>query len=175
MSYIKNTWQSGDLISTEKLNNIQNGIAAAASAGEGGRTDSSHIVYFFLDDLVARAESQIDGLPISTFTDILQSGKSIIILDKKIDDYFTNTFYTFNEASQAAGYGAWRFTFKAFIFNISLNNFSLLQKDLIFDETQIDEGYINRIIQTEYSVPISSSDVYSTQHTLYPSESVPTV
>ena len=40
MSYIKTTWQDGDVITTEKLNKIEDGIENATS-GSGGESGSS--------------------------------------------------------------------------------------------------------------------------------------
>lgn len=36
MSYVKNTWVTGDTITAEKLNNMENGIASASQGGGGG-------------------------------------------------------------------------------------------------------------------------------------------
>ena len=36
MSYVKNTWQTGDVITASKMNNIENGIEAASQGGGGG-------------------------------------------------------------------------------------------------------------------------------------------
>lgn len=36
MSYVKTTWANGDVITADKLNNIENGIESAGSGGSGG-------------------------------------------------------------------------------------------------------------------------------------------
>lgn len=38
MSYVKTTWANGDVITADKLNNIENGIESAGSGGGGGNT-----------------------------------------------------------------------------------------------------------------------------------------
>ena len=36
MSYVKNTWQTGDIVTAEKLNHLEDGVASASSGGGGG-------------------------------------------------------------------------------------------------------------------------------------------
>ena len=36
MSYVKNTWASGDVITAQKLNNLENGVKDASDAGLPG-------------------------------------------------------------------------------------------------------------------------------------------
>ena len=43
MSYTKNNWQTGDVVTADKLNNMENGIEAASSGGGGG--SSNEIVF----------------------------------------------------------------------------------------------------------------------------------
>ena len=75
-TYIKNTWQSGDLISAAKLNNIQNGIESANSKES---ENSSPVVFFNLEDIINQAKSE-DGFRLSVFTDLIQQDKFIVIL-----------------------------------------------------------------------------------------------
>lgn len=166
MSYIKNTWQSGDLISTEKLNNIQNGIAAAASAGEGGGTDSSHIIYFFLDDLVARAESQIDGLFKNLFTDILDSNKTIQIIERNEEQgSFTATWdinYSYYMTQGDGSIFRFQSNWLTFGYQSYIGHFSELRFD--FDTAN---GEIYLITKNTVSYNFLNSNVSNSDQTLY--------
>lgn len=45
MSYVKQTWQTGDVVTSAKLNHMEDGIAAGGGSGGGGAT----IVHVALD------------------------------------------------------------------------------------------------------------------------------
>ena len=178
MNYEKTVWADGDIISAQRMNNIENGIAAAASAGEGGGTDSSPVVYFFLDDLVALAESQIDGLPVSTFTDVLQSGKSIVIIERDFEgsnnDYIVDSFYFLNSAN-TANYGAWSFRFINLSDIVGSSPIRIDSLALSFREIEANDGYINSISKITNSFSLTGTQSSSDEQYFYPSEPVPTV
>lgn len=166
MSYIKNTWQSGDLISTEKLNNIQNGIAAAASASEGGGIDSSPVVYFFLDDLVSRAESQIDGLFKNLFTDILDSNKTIQIIERNEEQgSFTATWDINYSYYMTQGDGS-IFRFQSNWLSFGYQSYIGYFSELMFDFNTTN-GEIYLITKNTVSYNFLNSNVSTSDQTLY--------
>ena len=44
MSYTKNTWKSGDTVTSAKLNNMEEGIAAASGSGSGSNIFIARLV-----------------------------------------------------------------------------------------------------------------------------------
>ena len=75
MSYEKTIWQSGDLISVAKLNNIENGIENLSTNSE---QTNFPVVFFNLEDIINQAKSE-DGFRLSVFTDLIQQNKFIVI------------------------------------------------------------------------------------------------
>ena len=57
MSYEKTVWVDGDIISAQRMNNIQNGIESANSKES---ENSSPVVFFNLEDIINQAKSE-DG------------------------------------------------------------------------------------------------------------------
>ena len=75
MSYEKTVWIDGDIISAQRMNNIENGIESANSKES---ENSSPVVFFNLENIINQAKSE-DGFRLSVFTDLIQQGKAIII------------------------------------------------------------------------------------------------
>ena len=173
-AYIKNTWQSGDLISAAKLNNIQNGIEAISNTES---ENNSPVVYFFLDNLIEQAESE-NRLSINKFIDVLQSGKSIVIIERDFEgsnnDYIVDSFYFLNSAN-TANYGAWSFSFIN-LFHISGSSpVEIDHLTLSFREIEANDGYINSISKITNSFSLTGTQSSSDEQYFYPSEPVPTV
>ena len=76
MSYEKTVWADGDIISAQRMNNIENGIENLST--NSGQT-SFPVVFFNLEDIINQAKSE-DGFRLSVFTDLIQQNKSIVIL-----------------------------------------------------------------------------------------------
>lgn len=116
MSYEKTIWADGDIISAQRMNNIENGLAAVTSAGEGGGTDSSPVVFFNLEDIINQAKSE-DGFRLSIFTDLIQQGKFIVILynDQNYQGSYGSFFaqITFLDYSINSSYGNTYIYFKS--------------------------------------------------------------
>lgn len=75
MSYQKTTWADGDIISAQRMNNIENGIENLST--NSGQT-SFPVVFFNLEDIINQAKSE-DGFRLSIFNNLIQQGKAIII------------------------------------------------------------------------------------------------
>lgn len=75
MSYQKTVWADGDIISAQRMNNIENGIENLST--NSGQTNFP-VVVFNLDDIINQAKSE-NGFRLSVFTDLIQQGKAIII------------------------------------------------------------------------------------------------
>ena len=171
MSYEKTIWADGDIISAQRMNNIENGIAAIDSAGEGG-TDNSSVVYFFLDNLIEQAESE-NGLSINKFIDVLQNGKSIIVIQREINEAsFYNTFYFLESA--IASYGTWEFKFINNYLNVlPTNDLTFIKQNLIFFEEYEGAGYISQILFSKFTNNMSQAgNETHYSDVLYPSNSI---
>lgn len=77
MSYDKNTWQTGDVITANKLNHIEDGIAGAGgggililSADENGVIDHTWQQIHDADFAVLRYERTVDGY-VTMFNDVV--------------------------------------------------------------------------------------------------------
>lgn len=65
MAYEKQTWKNGDIITEQKLNHIEDGIAAVGSSGGGGGVDYVLFIHDYktgnLDYISSIPLDQIDG------------------------------------------------------------------------------------------------------------------
>lgn len=52
MAYDKNTWKSGDVVTSAKLNNIENGIAAVSNAIVATETDTGYTLSVSYNDVL---------------------------------------------------------------------------------------------------------------------------
>lgn len=77
MTYNKKTWESGQKLTADGLNNIENGLAAVAAAQDNAQVDLP-VVFFNLGDIIDEAESE-EGFNSSRFTNLFNQGKNIII------------------------------------------------------------------------------------------------
>lgn len=152
MSYEKTAWADGDIISAQRMNNIQNGIEAISNAES---ENHSPVVYFFLDDLIEQAESE-NGLSINKFIDVLQNGKSIIVIQREINEAsFYNTFYFLESA--ASNYGSWEFKFVNNYLDVSTNkNLTFNKRVLTFFEESEGIEYISQILFSSFTNNISN-------------------
>lgn len=53
MAYVKNTWKSGDVVTSAKLNNIENGIANLSNAIVATETDTAITLSVSYNDVLA--------------------------------------------------------------------------------------------------------------------------
>lgn len=101
MPYTKTTWQDGDIITTEKLNKIENGIEQASSGSGGGRiidftklehreevdpeSDDEDIINYFSGYEAGLSEEDFIN---SWLTGIGRRGELVPIAPIRIDDGF---------------------------------------------------------------------------------------
>ena len=169
MSYEKTAWVDGDIISAQRMNNIQNGIEAISNAES---ENNFPVVYLFLDDLIEQAESE-NGLPVSTFTDALQSGKSIVIIERDLqeqDGYIVDSFY-FLKSANRIDYGAWSFYFINLSDIMGSSSIQIDSLELSFREIEANDGYINSISKTTYSFSLTGTRSSNEQY-FYPSNPI---
>lgn len=98
MTYNKKTWESGQKLTADGLNNIENGVAALAAAQDNAQVDLP-VVFFNLGDITDEAESE-DGFKDSRFINLFNQGKNIIINLIKPDLISLFTFKSFNTVSE---------------------------------------------------------------------------
>jgi len=73
MSYVKNTWQTGDVVTAEKLNHLEDGVASASSGG-GGAGVAGYILHPVVHEFEGRIYAKLSpdaepvGLPGGIYT-----------------------------------------------------------------------------------------------------------
>lgn len=80
MSYVKNEWGTGDVITAEKLNHIEDGVA---NAGGGGGGSSALILTFDPTDVTGT----ISGATAKEVLDAFWSGTTVIIQGSTGSDF----------------------------------------------------------------------------------------
>lgn len=84
MAYVKNTWATGDVISAEKLNNIENGVESAEQGGSN------------LFAITVSGDGAFDHTLNKTWQEIYDAflaGKTCIITGDDEDSIFSNNSY----------------------------------------------------------------------------------
>lgn len=80
MAYDKNTWQSGDVVTSAKLNNIENGIANTNGAITVSGTSGSYVLSATYNEIMALLDNGV----IPFFATTLINGELIFTLIKYI-------------------------------------------------------------------------------------------
>ncbi len=161
MSYQKTTWANGMVISADRMNNIENGLAAVAAQGQ----DTGLIVIFNLDDIIAQAQSE-NGFSLSTFTDVIEQGKTICIL-KRVgeNDYSSLQDFVYFLSS------SWSYDSTiSFVFVNSKIFLDSLDKNLTYTRLSFDfnEDLLTQINLSQYFYNLSTATGEETLDTIWP-------
>lgn len=164
MSYEKTVWADGDIISAQRMNNIENGLAAVAAQGQ----NTGSIVVFNLDDIIDEAQSE-NGFRLSTFTDAIKQGKTICILERANanNDYSSLQDSVYFLASSGSYDSTIYFVFeKSRIFlDRSDKNLTYARLFFIFNE---DQQLLARINISQYVYNLSTATGEATLDTIWP-------
>lgn len=103
MAYTRHTWQSGEVISSALLNNIEDGIEEAASSGGGGER---FIIECTLDE-ATNSEDQViltHNATIQEAYDAFESGKEIWLKINYTDSSVSIRFQQVEQADNLIGF-----------------------------------------------------------------------
>ena len=95
MAYEKQTWVTGEVVTSQKMNHIEAGIEAAAQSGGGGLANA-----FNFSGLIDESDGSISG---SGIDEMLEDIPEVIYMDEDGDKIY---MYLVSESSDGVGYGS---------------------------------------------------------------------
>ena len=99
MSYIPTEWQTGDIVTAEKLNNMESGISAASASGGGGAF-IVHAQLALVDDAISITVTE----SLDDIFDAIQNEQFVYMICLNVYGYPAYLYLT-SSASPEEGYG----------------------------------------------------------------------
>ena len=139
MAYTKTTWQDGDIITSEKLNKIEQGIYNTSS--NGSENDNGSIFYIDATMDANRTMSLVKNVTGQQILDAINSGKFVImkVVPSFLQDNFSFVIYSLVGSVFNSENGNYNFGFIEFTSGISIIlTASSLSENLIFENNGND-------------------------------------
>lgn len=156
MAYEKQTWVSGEIVTSQKMNHIEDGIEAAAQSGGGGNASSAFDFYSIIQDMESSSpyilesdvESLLDELP--SLIDINEGNTSIFM-------NISHAEYEVDDNEQRVGVTSAYWDSVEFV-HTTIRSICVKKYDCVsMVDTDISDGNINVSFEFVYD---SSTDKY---------------